>query len=209
MIQTVVIAANPTIRAGLEAMLNQNKEIEVSINTISVSQLGEIPPGTDIVLLVPEPGSLSELESLLGRLEIPPALLILNQDAIDLQDFSELALRAWGILPLDASPEELNAAVLALHEGLLVASPELIQPLLGVEISTDAQESFLVEELTPRELEVLQLIAEGLANKQIALELEISEHTVKFHVSSVYSKLGAGSRTEAVRLGARLGLIVL
>jgi DNA-binding CsgD family transcriptional regulator len=67
----------------------------------------------------------------------------------------------------------------------------------------------LSEELTPREHEVLQLIAEGLPNKLIALKLGISEHTVKFHITSILGKLDAGSRTEAVRLGARRGLVVL
>ena len=66
-----------------------------------------------------------------------------------------------------------------------------------------------VEELTPRELEVLGLLAEGLANKAIAYRLDISEHTVKFHVNSILSKLGAQSRTEAVIYATRLGLILL
>jgi len=66
-----------------------------------------------------------------------------------------------------------------------------------------------VEELTPRERHVLQLLAEGLPNKAIADRLGISEHTVKFHVSAIMSKLGAQSRTEAVTRAARLGLIIL
>jgi len=70
-------------------------------------------------------------------------------------------------------------------------------------------EEQLVEPLTEREAEVLQLLAQGLANKQIALTLSISEHTVKFHVSGIYAKLGATNRTEAVRLGVRQGLIIL
>lgn len=71
------------------------------------------------------------------------------------------------------------------------------------------QEDPLVDPLTDREAEVLQLLARGMANKQIALELGISEHTVKFHISSIYTKLGAGNRTEAVRLGVRRGLVLL
>jgi len=67
----------------------------------------------------------------------------------------------------------------------------------------------LIDPLTERELEVLQLLAQGKANKQIALDLAISEHTVKFHVSSIYTKLGASNRTEAARLGVRTGLITL
>ena len=67
----------------------------------------------------------------------------------------------------------------------------------------------LIERLTPRETEILEQLAQGLANKQIALELGISEHTVKFHVSSIYAKLGVTNRMEAVRTGLQLGLITL
>ncbi len=66
-----------------------------------------------------------------------------------------------------------------------------------------------MEQLTARELQVLQLLARGLPNKQIALQLGISEHTVKFHVSSIYARLGVSSRTEAVRRGVQQGLVVL
>ena len=65
------------------------------------------------------------------------------------------------------------------------------------------------EPLSPREIEVLRLMAEGLSNKTIAWRLSISEHTVKFHVNSIFSKLGAGTRTEAVMLGVRQGLVLL
>ena len=82
------------------------------------------------------------------------------------------------------------------------------QPLLGPATQFAEQEE-LLEELTDREGEILQLLARGLANKQIAAHLGISEHTVKFHVSAIYSKLGVTNRTEAVSRGARLGLIVL
>jgi DNA-binding NarL/FixJ family response regulator len=122
---------------------------------------------------------------------------------------------AWGILPVDASAGELIAAVHALHEGLIVAAPYLFSRLLdsrpraGVALSFDTPDQALVEALTARETEVLQLLTQGLANKQIAALLSISEHTVKFHVSSIYAKLGAANRTDAVRIGARRGLILL
>jgi len=70
-------------------------------------------------------------------------------------------------------------------------------------------ESAIHEALTPREPEVLQVLAEGLSNRAIASRLNISEHTVKFHMSAIFAKLGAGNRTDAVRRGVRLGLIIL
>ncbi len=115
----------------------------------------------------------------------------------DLRRFSH----AWGILPSDASPEELNAAVHALSQGLVVGTPALLFESENEPLSQGP--------LTDRELEVLGLLSRGLANKQIAATLGISEHTVKFHVSSIYTKLNVTSRTEAVREGLRGGWIVL
>ena len=73
----------------------------------------------------------------------------------------------------------------------------------------DREIEILDDPLTSRELEVLQALAQGLANKQIALALGISDHTVKFHVSAIYSKLGVTNRTEAVRVGIQRGLVVI
>jgi DNA-binding NarL/FixJ family response regulator len=104
-------------------------------------------------------------------------------------------------LPTEASAEELNAAVHALSQGLIVGTPTL---LLESENEPASQGP-----LTDRESEVLGLLAKGLANKQIAVSLGISEHTVKFHVSSIYTKLNVTNRTEAVREGLRGGWIAL
>jgi DNA-binding NarL/FixJ family response regulator len=118
--------------------------------------------------------------------------------------------RAWGILPLDASTDEILAAVRALGEGLWVGAPAMLRDLFQrpsvIELSNPGT---AIEPVTVREMDVLQSIARGLSNKQIALELGISEHTVKFHLSALYAKLGATNRTEAVRIGTQRGLIVL
>ena len=98
----------------------------------------------------------------------------------------------------------------ALGEGLWAGSPALLGSLLERRPAVLLEDGDpIVDPLTPREREVLQLAAEGLANKQIALSLGISEHTVKFHLSSLYTKLGVTSRTEAIRAGARRGWVVL
>jgi DNA-binding NarL/FixJ family response regulator len=114
---------------------------------------------------------------------------------------------AVGLLPENASEEEILAAIRALSAGLLTGSPLLMQNLfLG---GQDREESAAKLELTPRETEVLRLLSLGLANKEIAFQLKISEHTVKFHVSSIFTKLGVTNRVEAVRLGIRIGLLDL
>ena len=119
------------------------------------------------------------------------------------------AREAWrsgarGLLPRSATGEALAAALVAVSHGLAVVDPELAADLLR-----PPEPPAPAEALTPREREVLDLLAEGLANKQIAARLGISEHTAKFHVNAILGKLGAESRAEAIVRAARLGLIVL
>ncbi len=113
---------------------------------------------------------------------------------------------ARGLLLRDVDSESLLAAVDAVSRGLIVLDPTLgtARPRL-----LERSAAPLVEELTPREFEVLQLLAEGLSNKAIAERLNISDHTAKFHVNAILGKLDAQTRTEAVARAARLGLILL
>ena len=120
----------------------------------------------------------------------------------------EKAPEGFGLLPTNTSAEELKAAIRALAAGLLAGAPGMMKALLngsgfGEEVLRDG------EELSPREAEVLQLLFLGLLNKEIAARLEISEHTVKYHVSSILTKLGVANRVEAIRAGIRLGLLEL
>jgi two-component system, NarL family, response regulator YdfI len=136
----------------------------------------------------------------LAELPIPALLLVREHDPV----LVSAALRAGigGVIPSDATPQEVEAAVLAVHAGLIVIARGLLpqdQPV--------AEE--LLEPLTGRELEVLDQMAEGLSNKLIAHRLNISEHTVKTHVASIFAKLGASSRTEAVSQAIRRGLVML
>lgn len=208
-IRVLILASSLALRTGLRALLNADEDVEVIADLSSTDELDDLD-GFDVLLTRGEVIVPYSLENLLIGVDPPPALLLLSDELERAQSFSRLALRAWGVLPPDCSEEELLAAVHALHEGLLVGSPLLMKPTLTTSPVVHLSESeTLVEELTPRENEVLQLLAQGLANKQIALELGISEHTIKFHSSAIYSKLGVTNRTEAVRRGARLGLIVL
>ena len=129
------------------------------------------------------------------------------------------------VLPRNVTRAELTAAIEAVAAGLFVFHPadaDLLPGLRPREAEADAGPSpspgfgivpplneQLVEPLTPREIEVLQLLAAGLGNKEIASRLHISEHTAKFHVASILSKLGAATRTEAVTQGIRRGLVMI
>lgn len=174
-------------------------------------------PGVTVVAEAAHPEELSIREAevlvLMGSfdpetLEKTTPVLLLTEDFADAQDLLALELPAWGAISVNASEEELSAALHALAEGLWVGTPALVRELLSRK-PIPLDEASSGEPLTARELEVLQLTAQGLPNKQIALKLGISEHTIKFHLSSLYAKLGVTSRTEAVRAGARRGLVVL
>lgn len=116
----------------------------------------------------------------------------------------------------ETTAEALQAAVHALSEGLVTASPGVLRQALAAGAGNGTLtyppgngEEAAPDPLTERENDVLQRLAQGLTNKQIALALGISEHTVKFHVSSIYTKLGVSNRTEAARKGARRGWVPL
>jgi DNA-binding NarL/FixJ family response regulator len=130
-------------------------------------------------------------------------------DAFDPADLARLfPLGVRAVLRREASLAEIGAALEATAQDLAVLPPGLLETLLLPE-RDESLANNLQEPLTPRETEVLDLLAEGAGNKEIAAKLNISENTAKFHVSSILGKLGAVTRTEAVTRGYRLGLILI
>jgi DNA-binding NarL/FixJ family response regulator len=120
-------------------------------------------------------------------------------------------LHIHSVLPLDVTTRQLTAAIQAVAAGLVVGHEPWFDDTGEHDIPEDVErgEEPLVEHLTPREATVLRIMALGKGNKEIAALLGISEHTAKFHVSSILSKLGANSRTEAVTLGILRGLVAI
>lgn len=214
-IRVIIVAPTLAVRAGLRFLLESEASfsesaLNVVVEVSSLLDLGPEPPETDILLLSEDAVSTSDLEKVISRFPQEIALLLLTENRVSLQELTALPLRSWGILTPDTSAEELLAAVRALNEGLLVGTPALMQLAYLQTLSMDSTGSHLpAGSLTERESEVLQLLSHGLANKQIANVLGISEHTVKFHVSSIYTKLGATNRAEAVRRGVQSGLVAL
>lgn len=199
MIRVQVIAPSPAMRAGLTSMLAGAPGIVVVTEAASQSAPVHSSHEPDVVVLASPPASRAGPELLSDKSPGAP-ILYLSNDALDVRALMGNGT-GWGLLPLDASADELQAAVRALAAGLLAASPRLI--------SDTAEQVAHGGPLTERETEVLGLLSKGLANKQIAAALAISEHTVKFHISSIYSKLNATNRTQAVHEGLRNGWIVL
>lgn len=140
----------------------------------------------------------------LAELPLPVLLLLDPANSPANSNVANSALRAGirGAITSDATPQELESAIHAVNAGLVVAAPEFLR-------DTPAFVEELLEPLSARELEVLDLVAEGLSNKLIAHSLSISEHTVKTHVASIFAKLGVSSRTEAVSQAVRRGLVML
>ena len=198
MIRVAILAPALALRIGLHEVLRGLPEVEM----VADSALPQELPQADVWVLTS-----ADFIDELNEEQSPPLLLVTGNP----QDAARLAgWPVWGILPVDASAEEFSAVLHALAEGLWAGSPALVQSLLERHhLPMLEQAEQVVDPLTERERQVLQLTAQGLANKQIAASLEISENTVKFHLSSLYAKLGVTSRTEAARAGARRGWVVL
>lgn len=208
MTRVFITAPTPALRAGLRAMLT-TADLETVGEAPTLDQLApEELAGVDVVVVASEelPADIATIVANARAL----AIIVLANATWPVAQLRGLALRGWGIAAPDAPVAELQAAVLAAAQGLVVLPPALAEQLLGQRPEVEpADLEPLDEPLTAREREVLQLLSQGLPNKLIARELQISEHTVKFHVSSLYAKLGAASRTDAVSRGARRGLITL
>src|SRR5689334_1001917 len=140
--------------------------------------------------------------------DTPRAAVVLSDDVGMANQLARAGLRGWAVLARDADADQLDLAVRSAEAGLVLLDLPVAATSLAVGslVSSPAQAT---EPLTARELQVLQLVAQGLPNKGIARRLGISENTAKFHVASLCGKLGASSRTEAVTLAARRGLILL
>ena len=163
------------------------------------------------VILVAD-ADLLELHPAGGR-ESPAALVVLSDDSATASVMRDMDFAGWAVLPPDATGEEMMAAGVLAAAGLIVLPPEVFAPTGSVATpGPDFREEDGVpspESLTAREREVLERLAEGLSNREIAAVLGISEHTAKFHVASVLAKLGAANRAEAVRQGIRRGWLTL
>lgn len=202
-----VIASAPALRVGLTSLLASLESVGRVYSANTLADFEAYKFKTDILVLSPGVSSSSQLDEILDFPRLSGVLILVDEQDEGSWFIPQYSDIPWGILPFKASVEQFEAAIQALSAGLSIGMPSMLTILPG-EGNPD-QADTLVDPLTEREKEVLQLLAQGRANKQIALDLAISEHTVKFHVSSIYTKLGAGNRTEAVRLGVRQGLITL
>jgi DNA-binding NarL/FixJ family response regulator len=198
-IRVALVVEASQLRDELHAMLRASDRVQVESTLTATADPESFDPGTaDAIVCDDSPASLehAQLAHASGA-----AVVVMTDDAETAGALRELR-SGLGLLPTRATAEEVVAAIEAASAGLFVAHTDLIA-------EDPAPESARVwaESLTPREIEVLHALAGGLGNKAIATELHISEHTAKFHVSQILAKLGAGSRTEAVSIAMRRGLL--
>jgi DNA-binding NarL/FixJ family response regulator len=197
----------------------QRERFEQIIDTVEVIWLPPALPATlafraaqgvlDAVVIAVERFQLSSWNQteLLNNVfsAIPTLLLTANPDVATRRKAARLGIHS--VLPIETDRGQLVIAITALDAGLAVTMPELALPATPTDWNHQIVEDTPQEALTERETEVLRLLAAGRHNREIASMLHISEHTAKFHVSSILSKLRARSRTEAVRAGINRGLV--
>ena len=207
----LLAAASTVRRAGLEALIKNAPLLKLAGSlqgTVAVAQyVAQLHP--DVILLDLENENRESTVPALPRIpnSFPVVALIDEPSA----DWAAHALRSGvrAILPCDSSMDEILAAIQAAHAGLVLLDSAVTQTLAARVPTLASQPTPTLDELTPREVEVLRMLAEGLGNREMASRLGISDHTVKFHISSILDKLGASTRTEAVTMGIRMGIILL
>lgn len=210
MVAVVIVSALPTVRAGLVSLLATAGDLDVAGEARSLDglDLATGAPDADVVLLdLAASGDLDDAVAPVERADL--ALVVLGPPAGAERMLLAPPGVAWGYLPREAPADRIVATIRAVAAGLVVFDPDLVpggapsRPPLPLPLGDEP------DDLTAREREVLELVALGLTNKAVALRLGVSDHTVKFHVASILAKLGAESRTEAVHLAARRGLLTL
>ena len=206
----IVIAVSPVIRMGLSAMLDDNPKLTVVKSGSDIDSLSDeiIELQPDIVLL---DWNSSDFESISLSQQFISATIILVNELEDIDFGAILNVGVKGILPQTSTESEIIAAVKAVASGLVVLHPEVIDNLQLQKSANLRQQADInsIQTLTPREIEILQMLTPGLSNKAIAQQLNISDHTVKFHVSSIFQQLKVSTRNESEAVGVRLGLIML
>jgi len=204
-IRIAVAATSAVRRAGLESIIRSHAEFHLAGSFGAVASLVSFARSTELDVIVIDTDSIRDL-----LLETTSdAAIVLLTEVTEARSISRLLRsRVRAILSRESDLDDVLSAIYASYDGLVLLSTPTAESLAALFGDQPLEvEGELSEEITSRETDVLRMLAQGLVNKDIAARLGISEHTVKFHISSILDKLGASTRTEAVTLGIRRGLI--
>jgi two-component system, NarL family, response regulator YdfI len=204
-IRVAVAATSAVRRVGLETIVRSHLDFQLAGSFGSVASLVSFARNAQLDVVVIDSDSIPDLL----HEPISDAVIVLLTAVSEARSISRLLRnRTRAILSRESDSDDVISAIYAAQDGLVLLSAPAAASLAAVYDDRALEvETGLSEEMTSRETEVLRMLAEGLVNKDIATRLGISEHTVKFHISSILDKLGASTRTEAVALGIRRGLI--
>jgi two-component system, NarL family, response regulator YdfI len=206
-----LIAAPGPTRERLEEIL-ESAEVAIIGRADDLEALDEeLAEEAEAILVDATGASLGDLSLSLEEARIPReskvVLLVDQASPVSVNRAIQAGVR--GILSAEVRPEQFSVALEAIVRGFVVLHPSEAAVSRSARHPSTADFTKAVERLTVRERDVLQMLSQGFGNKEIAARLGISEHTVKFHVASILGKLGASTRTEAVSVALRRGLILL
>lgn len=212
-IRILIADDHPVVQDGLVAVLNTQPDFEIiglAATGVEVLQMVEIHH-PDIVLLDLEMPDMDGLEVLERLRNEHPRVRSIVFTAFDTDERIVGAVKAGakGYLLKGVPSQDLFEAIRTVSAGGSLLQPVVASKLIDHVSGASFENEDSLASLTEREMDVMELLAQGKTNKEIAVKLVISERTVKFHVSSIFNKLGAGNRTEAVTIAARQGLVIL
>ena len=210
-IRIALVSPVAALRAGWRAFLSMDSAIEIVAESTSLALLEQPVYPIDVLVVTSDGSDSGQIHHYKQTAPAAAILLLMTDEPQAIRAFSgSLENMVFGVLPVNLAAEDMIAAVHALYQGLLTGTPSLMTQLLDPsQFSKTIHQKQDIESLTQRETLVLQLLAQGLTNKQMALNLSISEHTVKFHIQSIYSKMRVNNRAEVVRVGVTAGLIII
>lgn len=198
-VTVMLVGDDPLARGGLEALMPDAVLVGRAVSTDA--DLAEVALGAEAEVVLWDGGGEVPSAGRIRELDLPVVVLVPDSERAG----DALAAGAMGVLRRDVQPSQLEAALLAAREGLIAVDARMRDAMGAVPRLDEGP----LEPLTPREQEVLELLAEGRSNREIAVALDISVHTAKFHVDRILAKLDASGRTDAVVRAVRLGVLRL
>jgi len=210
-IKVMIVDDHGIVRQGLRTYLDLLEDItiiaEAENGLDAIKKVKRYNPEIVLMdLVMPEMDGIEATHKICGSYP-EVKVIVLTSFTEDEKVFSAIKSGAVGYLLKDISPPELAKAIRAVHSGETHLHPEITKKLMNQFISPKSDIEITPDELTPREMEVLQLIARGLSNKELAKKLTISEKTVKSHLSSIFSKLHLSDRTQAAIYALKHNLV--